>query len=226
MYGGQARRPEVTEDGFAIVICHEMGHHLGGFPYVEDWAANEGQADIHSTGACASKLFSTNLELSARAKATLPDDMKAKCDAAHADDAARDICYRALVAGKSLGDLLAALEGATVAFDTPDTTVVSRTNNDHPAAQCRLDTYVAGALCGNGKWDYTLIPGKSFANHNSLDAQNEAYAHSCADGEGARPRCWFAPVTDNPTPGGECPFEDPSICDLYCQFDPSQPWCN
>jgi len=51
MFGGLAKRPEVTEDGFAMVLCHEIGHHLGGFPYVQDWAADEGQSDMHATGA-------------------------------------------------------------------------------------------------------------------------------------------------------------------------------
>jgi hypothetical protein len=228
MYGGLARRPEITEDGFAMVICHEIGHHLGGYPYVQDWAADEGEADLHATMACAQKVFGTNLELAAIATADLPDNMKAKCDAAHADQANREICYRGLVAGKSLADLLGALGSEpAVSFDTPDTSVVTRTNHEHPAAQCRLDTYVAGALCGNAKWDYTLIPGKSMANHNSMEAQAEAYAHSCETGEGARPKCWYAPLDpNNPDPGGEeCPLGDPTLCDLMCQLDPSFPWC-
>jgi hypothetical protein len=227
MYGGLARRPEVTEDGFAMVVCHELGHHVAGYPYVQSWAANEGQSDMHATGACAAKIFAPNLELAAVANDTLPQEMKDKCDAAHPEDE-REICYRAIVAGKSLADLLAALgNSGAVDYNTPDTTVVSRTNNNHPAAQCRLDTYIAGALCDAKKWDYNLIPGKSMSNRNSVEAQNEAYAHSCPDGEGARPRCWFAPVGGNsPEPGGECPVQDPALCDLLCQLDPSQPWCN
>jgi len=30
MFGGLARHPQMTEDGFAVVVCHELGHHLGG----------------------------------------------------------------------------------------------------------------------------------------------------------------------------------------------------
>lgn len=225
MYGGLARRPEITADGFAMVICHEFGHHLAGYPYVQSWAANEGQSDVFATSACAYRLFdSTNHELTAKAREELPADMKSKCDAAR-PEADRDICYRAILAGKSLGDLLAGGPDK-VAFNTPDTSVVSRTNNQHPAAQCRLDSYVAGALCGASKWNYDLIPGKGMVNRNSIDAQNEAFAHSCVEGPGARPRCWFAPL-DNSTPApSECPLGDQALCDLLCQFDPSQPWCN
>lgn len=225
MYGGLARRAEVTEDGFMMVVCHELGHHLGGYPYVEDWAADEGQADMHATGACATKLFNTNIEMSMKALTDIPANMKQKCDDAHADAADRDTCYRAVVSGKSLADLLAALNNGTVNYDTPDTSTVTRTNHAHPAAQCRLDTYVASALCGAATWDYDLIPGKEQAQHNSMASQAEAYSHSCKEGVGARPKCWFAELTTDPDPAGECPFGDQAICDLLCQLDPTQPWC-
>lgn len=224
MYGGLARRPEITEDGFAMVLCHEIGHHLGGFPFVQGWAANEGQSDMHAVGACAAKMFVPDLTLSAQALAEVPQPMKDKCDRNRPANE-RDHCYRTLAGGKSLGDLLAALSNKTVSFDTPDTTTVARTNHKHPAAQCRLDTYVAGALCGNSKWDYALIPGKALAR-NSLAAQNEAFSHSCATGEGARPTCWFAALTEEPSPGGDCPLGDPQICDMACQLQPTLPWCN
>ena len=229
MYGGLARRAEVTEDGFAMVVCHELGHHLAGFPFVESWAANEGQSDLFATGACAFRLFATNFVLSAQAIAELPDSIKAKCDNSHADEN-RDNCYRAMQAGKSLGDLLAALNGDTVNFDTPDTRVVRRTRHTHPAAQCRLDTYIAGAVCGNSKWDYALIPGKDINNRNSRQAQEQAFAHSCTEGGGARPRCWFAPIGGSSGGGGdvpaECPYGNQTICDILCTFDPRKPWCN
>lgn len=222
MYGGLARRPEVTADGFAMVLCHEIGHHLGGYPYVQGWAANEGQSDIFATSACAYKIFATNHELTAKAREELPEAMKAKCDAAHPTDD-RDICYRALLAGQSLATLLA--NGGDVSFETPDTTEVSRTNHKHPNAQCRLDTYVAGALCGRSLWNDHLIPGKEMASRNSFEAQTEAFAHSCVDGPGARPSCWFAALDENGPPASECPIQDPAMCELLCQLDPTQPWC-
>jgi hypothetical protein len=230
MYGGLARRPEVTEDGFMLVLCHEIGHHLSGYPFVEDWAADEGQSDMYSTGPCAFKMFKKNAELAVQAGSELPADLKAKCDESHKSDA--DVCYRAIIAGKSLGDLLAALQNTTIAYDTPDKKVVRKTKHSHPDAQCRLDTYVASALCGSEKWDHDLIPGKSFDNRNSLEAQKEAFAHGCETGIGARPLCWFAPIAESeppaPPPSGgiECPFEDPELCDAMCKRFPKLPWCD
>jgi hypothetical protein len=191
MFGGLARRPEVTQDGFALVLCHELGHHLSGFPFVTDWAANEGQSDMHATGACAQKIFTDNTQLSLIADDVVPDLLKKKCDLNFKTAKSRDICARSLAAGKSLATLLAVLKHEKVSFDTPDTSVVNVTDNEHPAAQCRLDTFVAAALCGASKWDYDLIPGKDL-DHESLEAQTEAFNHSCPDGEGSRPKCWFA----------------------------------
>ena len=195
MYGGLARRREVTEDGFALTLGHEIGHHISGFPFVQDWAANEGQSDMYGSGAFAYKMFGVNLELAAKAEADIPPEMKTKCDGSYNGTYDREICYRVLAAGKSLGDLLAALEGRKVAFNTPDKRIARVTDNAHPKAQCRLDTYVASALCGNKKWDYGLIPGKSL-DHESVEAQNEAYAHSCPEGVGSRPKCWFAELSN------------------------------
>ena len=32
LYGGLARHPFMTLDGYALVICHEIGHHLAVYP--------------------------------------------------------------------------------------------------------------------------------------------------------------------------------------------------
>ena len=33
MFGGLFRRAEVTPDGFAMVVCHEIGHHISGHSF-------------------------------------------------------------------------------------------------------------------------------------------------------------------------------------------------
>ena len=35
MFGGLARHPAVTADGFTLVACHELGHHLAGAPKID-----------------------------------------------------------------------------------------------------------------------------------------------------------------------------------------------
>ena len=202
MYGGLARRPEVTAEGFALVACHELGHHLGGVVFYEGtapWASSEGQSDYFATISCAKLIFADEPVINATFESILLDfqggeTIKNQCDLIYADTAQRHICYRSAVGGKSLGDLLSALGGQGVPqFDTPDTAIPNKTQRSHPKGQCRLDTYVAGALCG-AQWDHGIIPGKDAADRNSLKAYIDAKVYAChnyQDEHGYRPACWF-----------------------------------
>lgn len=206
MYGGLARRPEITVDGFTLVACHEVGHHLGGYFFYtnpgNEWAAAEGEADTYATQACARYLWRSDPE-NARIAQAAPASVRAQCDAAWATLNDRDLCARIALASKSTADLFASLEGTSVSFDTHDSRIVARTNTAHPAAQCRLDTYVAGALCGVFH-DFNIIPGiDDPIGRNSAHAELTAATSSCLPASAAlgtpgynghdRPRCWFAP---------------------------------
>lgn len=164
MFGGLARRAEVTKDGFKLVICHEIAHQMGGYP-MDDWAAYEGQADYIATHVCGKKVFRQSAMLD---KLSVPR-------ACLVWDKIEDqkICTKNLAAGQSLGNLLAALNGDPIPnYATPDPSVVSSTQQAHPKAQCRLDSYLAGTVCTK-TWNDKVIPENADAV-----CQN-------------RPRCWF-----------------------------------
>lgn len=195
MYGGLARRPEITADGFTMVVCHELGHHLGGYPFAKSWAANEGSSDYFATLSCGRLLWKDELETNATFRKTVDAYPKAQCDLVYKTTAEQNLCYRLMMAGRSTADLLATLGGTKNSWTTPDTNIVKSTNHDHPAGQCRLDTYVAGALCA-ARFDNQLIPGKSLGSkRNSAEAELEALGVSCGKGArlelGSRPLCWF-----------------------------------
>lgn len=197
MFGGLARRPEVTADGFALVLCHELGHHLAGFPFVQRWAANEGQSDYFATQSCARLLWQDQVEQNALFRQTVSNVPRALCDAKWQTETEQDLCYRTMMAGHSLASLLGAAGGGSPQFDRPDPSVVEATNHKHPKAQCRLDTYMSGALC-TAEFDQTLIPGKAMDDQNGLDAERESANYVCARADGygtqeTRPLCWFAP---------------------------------
>jgi hypothetical protein len=67
MFGGLARHATITKDAMALVVCHEIGHHLGGAPKtagflgLNRWASNEGQADYYANLKCLRKLFLSQL---------------------------------------------------------------------------------------------------------------------------------------------------------------------
>ena len=201
MYGGLARRAEVTADGFAMVVCHELGHHLGGFPFYgdTDWAASEGQSDYFATQSCSREIWKNELAENARFRSLVGDYEKSKCDAMWSKTEDQDLCYRTAAAGQSLATLLGALRSGSTPprFDTPDPRKVSSTYTGHPDAQCRLDTYFSGALCPVS-FDRNIIPGRSTTGgQTSQAAELKASASSCMTAAGyaggVRPLCWFKP---------------------------------
>jgi hypothetical protein len=190
MFGGLARHTTITEDGFALVVCHELGHHLGGAPKIKgflgmnNWASNEGQSDYFATLKCLRKGFLSDNNAEVVSRMAVPTLLSEKCAAQFADEAEKNICIRGGMAGVSVAGLFASMRNQPEGkFETPDQNVVSRTNDAHPAHQCRLDTYFQGALCD-----------KSF--NEDVDQKDEVTGTchgSTSHATGLRPLCWFKP---------------------------------
>jgi len=196
MYGGLARHSATTEDGFALVVCHELGHHLGGFPEIgsndgnPDWAANEGQADYFATMKCFRRVFEKADNTTAISTMSVPAIVKTKCSDTFKSTNEISLCIRESMGGNDLAMLLWTLgNGGKLtaakkpAFDTPDTKKVSTTDDSHPAAQCRMDTYFNGSICGVA---YSEDFGMS-------DPSTGACAVEKGDTIGVRPLCWYKP---------------------------------
>jgi hypothetical protein len=188
MYGGLARHKTITADGFALVLCHELGHHLGGAPKVSNflnrWASNEGQSDYFATTKCLRKAFLNDNNAAAVRRLNAPQVLLDSCTQAWGSSVDSDICVRNGMAGVSVAALFASLRNRPEAkFDTPDPKVVSRTDDAHPAHQCRLDTYFQGALCEI-----------SFNEDVSQSDEVRGTCHpSLGHRIGTRPLCWFRP---------------------------------
>ena len=190
MYGGLARHEAVTMDGFALVVCHELGHHLGGAPKkggFSGWASNEGQSDYYANLKCLRQVFA-DPAASAFTRTKESDGLaQQECDAAFSAPADRAICFRAAMAGKSVAYLFKALRNETVTpgFDTPDANVVTAMFSDHPGTQCRMDTYLAGSLCRQ----------PVAAPLSNTDPAAGACTRSAGFPGGFRPLCWYKPAT-------------------------------
>ena len=183
MYGGLARHKAVTAEGFALVACHEIGHHIGGYPKTDVvWPTNEGGSDYFAALKCLRRVFTGNEDTS---KLDLVA-VKA-CRAAHAAATDQKLCEAGALAGMSIAALFKDLRGQTTppSFSTPDPTIVAKTNDSHPDTQCRLDSYYAGALCAKP------------AGEEQVDGAPAPGACTAAQGftVGLRPKCWYkAPV--------------------------------
>ncbi len=196
MYGGLARHESITQDGMALVVCHEMGHHIGGAPKYgggNDWASNEGQSDYFANMKCLRRLFADE---GAAFTGPKGDDAgpRAACEASFQSAGDRAMCVRGSMAGMSVTTLFRVLRRETVLprFDTPDPAVVSRMYDAHPGTQCRLDTYFAGSVCARAVTD-------------EVDQSNPATGTCTAAGgqtSGFRPLCWYKPAVAPVEPEG------------------------
>lgn len=190
MFGGLARHPEMTEDGFAVVVCHELGHHLGGAPRKTDatgalrWAANEGQADYYATLKCLRNFFANQNNQSALKNVQIPQEVTNSCENSFANANEIALCERSAMAGYVLGTFFKVLSNSKkeIAFNTPDPSKVAVTYDAHPASQCRLDTYFQGSLCDKSVQEDTSATD---VNTGTCTARN-------GDITGLRPNCWYA----------------------------------
>jgi hypothetical protein len=195
MYGGLARDKTITQDGEALVACHEVGHHLGGAPKFPgaDWASNEGEADYFAETKCLHRMFADPSTKSFTRPVLVQNDdvalARAACAKSYRSASEQAICVRSAQAGLSVTALFQELSGDPAPhLDTPDTSVVAQMFDDHPATQCRLDTFFQGALCA-----------KPF--NVDMD-DNDPAVGACVASQGytagLRPRCWYLPPSTEP----------------------------
>jgi hypothetical protein len=189
MFGGLARHKTITQDGMSLVVCHEIGHHIGGAPKkvraISTWASNEGQADYFSSLKCLRKAFLNDDNAKIVAAMTVPASVTEACKKATKNDKEDTaLCVRISMAGKSVANLFSVLSNLPdTKFDTPDANVVIKTDDNHPKAQCRLDTYFQGALCDvSFNEDVSQKDEVKGTCHNTLGHKT-----------GTRPLCWFKP---------------------------------
>lgn len=201
MFGGLARHPLMTREGFAMVLCHEIGHHLAGAPKVKGafgnaWASNEGQSDYYAGLKCMRKFFADEDNRAALRNQQIPATVVKACESQHTRYEDRLICGRSAMAGFTLANVLwdlrnrtqqqrkpTAQKEAPVNFDTPDRNRVRKTVDAHPASQCRLDTYFYGAVC-------SVDVAEQLSN---TDYRPGTCDRSQQQAIGGRARCWFSP---------------------------------
>lgn len=190
LYGGYARHPQITEDGYGLVICHELGHHLGGSPKkIFDsgeigWPSVEGQADYFATLKCLRKVFAKDDNERIISAINIPSYFYEKCSLAFKNSADSAICMRTVLAGIAVSAISADIRNTRIpSVQTPDLSIVERTYEAHPLPQCRLDTYFQGSICPVS----SSIP-------LALDDERKGTCHKTrGHQEGLRPACWFKP---------------------------------
>lgn len=187
---GLLQSPRLSEDGFRMVLCHEIGHLLGGAPrrnvpfewtgpVAEDslsFLSSEGEADYYASLVCFRKLVKGQDHSKIKELKQAPARLVGLCNSAFKDSPEDSlICQRAALGGLNLLKLTYEFP---ISLEAQDQTVAPQLIRDsYPDRQCRLDTFVAGALCRN---EFPL----------SLDFM-DASRSDCPQPEASRPKCWY-----------------------------------
>ncbi|MEK6628090.1 MAG: hypothetical protein AABY53_05650 [Bdellovibrionota bacterium] len=189
MYGGLARHPAVTEDALAMVMCHELGHFLGGAPKKIHrdkpfWPSVEGQADHFASMKCLRRVLEHEDNIRIVSQMNVDARVTQQCQLVYNNANEVALCQRIAMAAQSAANLSSAVRGLPlVSFGTTDTSTVAKTYEDHPLPQCRLDTYFSGILC-NKSYDQDTDDKDPNVGFCTL---SEGYKL------GMRPLCWYKP---------------------------------
>lgn len=189
--GGLARHHTMTEAGFALVACHEVGHHMAGAPLNPRGMSSEGQSDYFATSKCLRYFYKYKLEKDPSLIFDFENEhymVQSLCKSQFSDEVERAICEKSTSGGQAVANFFASMRGVEV----PEILDLSRDEVDrtfemHPIPQCRLDTYFQGALCN-------ISETVNFSSQNTTDG-------ACTRDEGhylgVRPLCWYNPTEGN-----------------------------
>ncbi len=193
--GGALRRPGFTRDETALIACHELGHLIGGEPTKltngggisviidgEDDSgfryrtSVEGQSDYWAASRCLKQYFSVQNNAAWETGLNSPRNQQAAalCEKNYVTRVEQLICERSIESALRFAydewayskERKSGIPAPQV--NTPDSVVVEQTRISHPSPQCRLDTFVAGALCKECNSDLNVTMGP-------------------------RPSCWYHP---------------------------------
>jgi hypothetical protein len=171
--GGILRHYFSSDDAFVALVCHEIGHLLGGAPASTNNMSYEGQADYYAASVCMKKFFKAYPEELARDN-SIYHHYFVTCKKAYSTETDIRICAKIMQGGMNLAsasayeidDILLPGPGIDEQYVT-DKTLVGR-----DTGQCIADTFEAGALCEIDDSKINFTDEKSSACNN-------------------RPKCWY-----------------------------------
>lgn len=146
LWGGFVRAPQMTLPALALILCHELGHQLGGAPYLPkdkypDFQISvEGQADFFATQTCWPRLMQSHFLVQQKFSEYSLKFCRQDTTCASSLDAAQDLA-RVFHLYFDRFNPLARIENQS------KEKVTKTIDLAYPTDQCRIDTFKAGALC-------------------------------------------------------------------------------
>ncbi len=158
------RNSAMTPDAYLAMLCHEVGHVLGGKPYSQNtlkpsaqWVSNtpsssEGQSDYFSSLICMKKVFADNMPTDFTEFSVTPR-IKDLCVSQYSKVLDQNICQRSVKSGFELMFFISSIYdqfGPNAVMPRADMNLTEgrglSVGQLYPSLQCRFDTILAGAL--------------------------------------------------------------------------------
>ncbi len=188
--GGNLNKSTMSTDSLRLLVCHEIGHFLGGAPKrilldpEEDqaWNTVEGGADYYATLKCMKRLLAKQTEQNRLALVDARPEIVEACLQNATAEEEQLICVRTALAAEKLVRFFAISANSPLVpqIENPDSSEVPKTLFAHPGLQCRLDTFWAGILC-------------QASVKTPLD-DKDTLVGACGEDAAPftqRPRCWY-----------------------------------
>ncbi len=192
--------PEMSEDLLLGLLCHELGHHLGGNPKkkrVKDgrdsWASAEGQADFFSTAKCLRRYFWDKKNDDFNEKTVHHPEVLHFCEKIK-NSFFLDFhqCLKVGSIAREMALFYQRLQRKylmreEISLFKYKATASPKIILDYPSGQCRLETLFAGIALCQSPWDHwgdTVLDCRIDLSDDNLQEK-----HSFFSGE--RPNCWY-----------------------------------
>ena len=156
IYGGALKSEGTNTDSLRAMICHEVGHHLGGAPfmpqYYEDYylfqGSSEGQADYYAANVCLKKWLNGEDHWRKIHQIGFSKKDQIFCERYHNDKNNIGLCIRIITAFKRMLSLKIESE-VQINLKTPSLAYkyALASSVTHPPSLCRLETAYAGVIC-------------------------------------------------------------------------------
>jgi len=180
---GYLKQKSTDKDSLAFLICHEIGHFLGGRRFFASaTTASEGQADYYAVTKCMRRYFKnkSHEKFMSLMRKKLNPTVVQMCNKQWGSESHQSqTCQRVSIAGENF--LKALYNKARFSYSTPSKKIAPVPYNGHPSVQCRADTFMQGSLCQ--------------VSANVLISKLDPLQGTCnlQDGHviGNRPLCWF-----------------------------------
>lgn len=146
LWGGMVRAPGANKLILVTLLCHELGHFIGGEPKQHisgaEWASTEGQSDFYAASVCLPDFVKSHPEF----LTVISPEVVQRCGT-------YDNCKVVLQAGLDTVRFLQRYSFRNfvpVSLGTREKATSVLVRDSYPTDQCRLDTFVAAASCHSG----------------------------------------------------------------------------